>query len=424
MDSDIVVPTHVERCLSPIPTSKGPYEEEYGFEKPELKEPERSVSTSSTASSGFEPEDGETVVINNLPYVTNAPVEVYPIDEHVDPIDPILDPNYEFKEELKPIRHPDIWDMHIKAQGSFWTVGEIDLSQDVMDWNKLTPAEQHFLTFVLSFFLKADIKVADNLVRNFVEEFQFPEAKHFFTFQAAMENEHSNTYNDLLFTFVTDPAERKKALKAVEQYECVNRKDAWALKYGKKETAPVGERLLAYVILEALFFSSAFCSIFWFKKRNLMPGLCFSNELISRDEGMHADFGVLLLNKYLPISRPSNECIYRLMRQAVDIELDCVKEALPVAMIGMNAVQMSEYVMYCADRLLLSLGLERIYRVENPFDWMDMISVNGKTNFFEKRVGEYSKAALHRQTSAEPIFAKSPDHMTTSSYASMMNEDV
>ena len=293
---------------------------------------------------------------------------------------------------LFPIEHNDIWEFYKKAEASFWTSSEIDLQQDLDDWhNKLTKDEQHFIKHVLAFFAASDGIVNENLAENFVSEVQYTEAKFFYGFQIAMENIHSETYSLLIDTYISDPKEKDYLFHAVEHLDCVKKKADWALRW--IENGSFQERLIAFAAVEGIFFSGSFCSIFWLKKRGLMPGLSFSNELISRDEGMHCDFACLLYNNHVTQPLPK-ETVQQIIMDAVEIEKEFVSDAIPVALIGMNADLMCQYIQFVADRLLVALGCEKMYNVENPFPWMELISLPGKTNFFEKRVGDYQKAGV------------------------------
>ena len=291
---------------------------------------------------------------------------------------------------LFPIQHDDIWQMYKKAEASFWTAEEIDLSQDLKDWENLNDGERHFISHVLAFFAASDGIVNENLAINFMQEVQIPEARCFYGFQIMMENIHSETYSLLIDTYIKKQSEKDYLFNALETVPCVKKKGEWALRWINSEKFV--ERLIAFAAVEGIFFSGSFCSIFWLKKRGLMPGLTFSNELISRDEGLHCDFACLLysmLNNKLPESR-----VQEIIRDAVTIEQEFVTDALPVDLIGMNAKLMSQYIEFVADRLLVALGCRKIYNSTNPFDFMEMISLQGKTNFFEKRVGEYQKAGV------------------------------
>ena len=275
---------------------------------------------------------------------------------------------------------------------SFWTAEELDLAHDHGDWQKMTENERHFVSHILAFFAASDGIVNENLAMNFSNELQIPEARCFYGFQIAIENIHSEVYSLLIDTYIKEPGEKDHLLRAIETIPCVNQKANWALQWCDPEYASFAERVIAFAAVEGIFFSGSFCAIFWLKKRGLMPGLCFSNELISRDEGLHCDFACLLYSK-LENKLPSS-VITDIISQAVEMEKSFVSDALPVELIGMNSTQMCNYIEFCADRLLVALGCEKKYNVTNPFDWMVMISLQGKTNFFEKRVGEYSKAGV------------------------------
>ncbi len=306
---------------------------------------------------------------------------------------------------LFPIKYPKIWEMYKKAEQSFWTAEEIDLHADQKDWeDKLNNDERHFVKHVLAFFAASDGIVNENLATNFMNEVQLPEARCFYGFQIMIENIHSEMYSLLIDSYIKDTADKKMLFNAIETVPCVKKKAEWALKWiGNGSFA---ERLVAFAAVEGIFFSGSFCSIFWLKKRGLMPGLCTSNEFISRDEGMHCDFACLLygmLNEKLPKSR-----ILEIIKDAVTNEHEFVTDALPVSLIGMNAKMMCQYIEFVADRLLMSLGNEKHYNSTNPFDFMEMISLQGKTNFFEKRVSEYKKASVGQQTE-ENVFKLDED---------------
>ena len=293
---------------------------------------------------------------------------------------------------LFPIQHDDIWNFYKKSEASFWTAEEIDLSADLLDWKeKLNDNERHFVKHVLAFFAASDGIVNENLAENFVSEVQYTEAKFFYGFQIMMENIHSETYSLLIDTYIQDTAEKNHLFNAIETMDCVRKKADWALRW--IDVGSFHERLVAFAAVEGIFFSGSFCSIFWLKKRGLMPGLSFSNELISRDEGMHCDFACLLYNDHV-VNKLSVDTVTTIIRDAVSIEKEFVTESLPVNLIGMNADLMCQYIEFVADRLLGALNCPKIYNVENPFPWMDIISLQGKTNFFEKRVGDYQKSGV------------------------------
>ena len=293
---------------------------------------------------------------------------------------------------LFPIEHHDIWQMYKQQEACIWTAEEIDLAQDLNDWrNRLNDDERHFVKNVLAFFAASDGIVNENLAENFVSEVQYTEAKFFYGFQIMMENIHSETYSLLIDTYIQDPSEKDMLFRAIETIPAVKKKAEWALKW--ISSPHFQERLIAFAAVEGIFFSGSFCSIFWLKKRGLMPGLSFSNELISRDEGMHCDFAVMLHNNHLA-NKVSEERIREIITSALEIEKEFITESLPVRLIGMNSDLMKQYLEFVADRLLVDLGCSKAYNSENPFDFMANISLQGKTNFFEKRVGEYQKSGV------------------------------
>ncbi len=305
--------------------------------------------------------------------------------------EPILEKNNS-RFVLFPIVHDDIWSFYKRAEASFWTAEEIDLSPDLIDWeNKLTEDERFFIKHVLAFFAASDGIVNENLAEHFLSEVQYTEAKFFYGFQVAMENVHSETYSLLIDTYIQNTADKAHLFNAIDTLDCVNKKAEWALKWIDKGT--FAQRLVAFAAVEGIFFSGSFCAIFWLKKRGLMPGLSFSNELISRDEGLHCDFACLLYNDHLNNKLTKDE-VKEIIMDAVAIEKEFVTDAIPVRLIGMNSDLMAQYIEFVADRLLVELGNEKVYNTANPFDFMDMISIQGKTNFFEKRVGEYQKAGV------------------------------
>lgn len=304
--------------------------------------------------------------------------------------EPILKENKD-RFVLFPIKHHNIWEMYKKAEASFWTAEEIDLNPDLQDWdNKLNDDEKHFIKHVLAFFAASDGIVNENLAVNFMNEVQYPEARCFYGFQIMMENIHSETYSLLIDSYIKDPQEKDRLFHSIDTLPCVGKKAEWAIKWIGNGT--FAERLIAFAAVEGIFFSGSFCSIFWLKKRGLMPGLTFSNELISRDEGLHCDFACLLyseLKHQLPKERVTS-----IIKNAVEIEKEFVSDALPVRLIGMNADMMCQYIEFVADRLLVALGCDKTYNATNPFDFMELISLQGKTNFFEKRVAEYQKSGV------------------------------
>lgn len=293
---------------------------------------------------------------------------------------------------LFPILHNDIWAMYKDAESSFWTLEEIDFHGDRKDFESLTTSEQFFISHILAFFAHADALVFDNIDINFGEEIAIREAKCFYAFQRTIEGIHNEVYSAMIENLITDEYKKNDILNAIQCFPGIKKKADWAIKY-MNPSQPFSYRLVAFVVMEYLFFSASFAAIFYFKKRGKMNGLCFSNELISRDEGLHAKFGVLLYTKYLKNKLPEDE-IKIIINDAVNIEIEFVKESLPVSLLGMNCQEMAFYVQYIADHMSVALGYEKIYNVTNPFSWMDIISLQGKTNFFEKRVGEYSKAGV------------------------------
>lgn len=306
-------------------------------------------------------------------------------------VEPILQENKN-RFVIFPIKHHDIWEWYKKMEASFWTAEEIDLSQDLNDWNnKLSDDEKYFVKHILAFFAASDGIVNENLAENFVSEVQYAEAKFFYGFQIMMENIHSETYSLLIDTYVKDEAEKDELFNALEVFPAIKKKADWALRWIESDS--FAERLIAFAAVEGIFFSGAFCSIYWLKKRGLMPGLTFSNELISRDEGVHCDFAVHLHNHHL-VNKVPKERIREIIVDALNIEREFITESIPVSLIGMNAVLMTQYLEFVTDRLLVELGCNREYNTANPFDFMDMISLQGKTNFFEKKVAEYQKAGV------------------------------
>jgi ribonucleoside-diphosphate reductase subunit M2 len=311
-----------------------------------------------------------------------------PPHEHQEPL-LVENPN---RFVIFPIQHHDIWSMYKQAVASFWTVEEVDLVHDHAHWAALTPHERHFISHVLAFFAASDGIVNENLAINFHNEVQVSEARAFYGFQIAMENIHSEMYSLLIDTYIKDAPEKDRLLRAIETIPCVTQKANWALKWCDPARSSFAERLVAFAVVEGIFFSGSFCAIFWMKKRGLMPGLCFSNELISRDEALHCRFACLMYSKRerkLPQER-----VHASVADAVVIEKQFVSESLPVNLIGMSAKTMCAYIEFCADRLLVDIGVDKLYNTANPYDWMVIISLQGKTNFFEKRVSDYSKSGV------------------------------
>ncbi|RYN42387.1 Ribonucleoside-diphosphate reductase small chain [Alternaria arborescens] len=321
---------------------------------------------------------------------------VAPTIKEEEAIEPILQEN-PGRFVLFPIKYHDVWQMYKKAEASFWTAEEIDLSKDLHDWNKrLNDDERFFISHVLAFFAASDGIVNENLVERFSSEVQIPEARCFYGFQIMMENVHSETYSLLIDTYISEPKQRRYLFNAIDNIPCIRKKADWALRWISDKNSTFANRLVAFAAVEGIFFSGSFASIFWLKKRGLMPGLTFSNELISRDEGMHTDFACLLFS--LLENKPSPESVRAIITEAVEIEQEFLSDALPCALLGMNATLMCQYIEFVADRLLLALGNVKVYHATNPFDFMENISLAGKTNFFEKRVGDYQKAGVMAST--------------------------
>lgn len=321
-------------------------------------------------------------------------------------MEPILADNKD-RFVIFPIKHDDIWQFYKKAEASFWTAEEVDLSPDMVDWNsKLNDDERFFISHILAFFAASDGIVNENLAINFLQEVQYPEARCFYGFQIMIENIHSEMYSLLIDTYIKDNTQKDHLLRAVDTIPCVQKKAEWALRWiGQGSFA---ERLIAFAAVEGIFFSGSFCSIFWLKKRGLMPGLTFSNELISRDEGLHCDFACLLYNTHIQ-NRLPEETVKDIIRHAVEIEKEFVSDALPVRLIGMNAELMCQYIEFVADRLLLALGCSKVWNATNPFDFMELISLQGKTNFFERRVGEYAKTGVANKDKGSSAFSLDED---------------
>ena len=289
-----------------------------------------------------------------------------------------------------PIKDESIWKMYKKQVDSFWRAEEIDLTKDLASWKSLSDEEQFFIKMIIAFFAASDGIVSENLAQRFMGDVQLSEARAFYGFQIAMENIHSETYSLLIETYINNHEEKNKLFSAVKNYPCIRKKADWSIKWIQDKRSSFATRLVAFACVEGIFFSGAFCSIFWLKKRGLMPGLSFSNELISRDEALHCEFAVLLYSKLL--KKLKKEKIYEIIREDVEIEKEFICEALPCRLIGMNSELMSQYIEFVADRLLLQLGYDKIYNTANPFPWMELISLNGKTNFFEKKVADYALA--------------------------------
>ena len=298
-----------------------------------------------------------------------------------------------------PIGHEDIWEMYKKQVDCFWRAEEIDLTKDSKDWETLNADEKYFISMILAFFAASDGIVLENLASRFMSEVQVSEARAFYGFQIAMENIHSETYSLLIETYIKDQTKKNKLLNAISNFECIKKKSDWAQKWIHDNRSSFATRLIAFACVEGIFFSGSFCSIYWLKKRGLMPGLTFSNELISRDEALHAEFAVLLYKKL--IKKLSKNKVYEIIKNAVEIETEFICEALPCRLIGMNSVLMTQYIQFVADRLVVQLGYDKIYNVSNPFDWMELISIESKANFFESNVSSY---ALANKSKADDIF--------------------
>ena len=303
-----------------------------------------------------------------------------------------------------PIKYDDIWQMYKKQIDCFWRAEEIDLSKDMNDWNSLNADEQMFLSMILAFFAASDGIVLENLAERFMSEVQVSEARAFYGFQIAMENIHSETYSLLIETYIKNPEEKSRLFNAINVFPCIKRKSDWAQKWIHDNRSSFATRLVAFACVEGIFFSGAFCSIYWMKKRGLMPGLTFSNDLISRDEALHCEFAILLYSKL--VKKMSKAKFYELVKEAVEIETEFICDALPCRLIGMNAQLMTEYIQFVADRLSLQMGYEKIYNAKNPFDFMELISLEGKTNFFERSVGDY---ALANKTMSSDVFELNED---------------
>jgi ribonucleoside-diphosphate reductase subunit M2 len=297
-----------------------------------------------------------------------------------------------------PIKHNDVWEMYKKQVDCFWRAEEIDLSKDLTNWESLNGDEKHFISMILAFFAASDGIVLENLASRFMNEVQVSEARAFYGFQIAMENIHSETYSLLIETYIKDKEEKNKLFNAIEHFPCIKKKSDWAQKWIHDNRSSFATRLVAFACVEGIFFSGAFCSIFWLKKRGLMPGLTFSNELISRDEALHCEFAILLYSKL--IKKVDKNRIHEIIKEAVEIESEFICEALPCRLIGMNSEMMTQYIQFVADRLCVQLGYKKIYNVSNPFDWMEMISLESKTSFFERRVSEYALANKTQTTDA------------------------
>lgn len=318
-------------------------------------------------------------------------------------IEPLLAPD-DNRFVMFPIKHNDIWEMYKKQVDCFWRAEEIDLSKDLTNWESLNGDEKHFISMILAFFAASDGIVLENLASRFMSEIQVSEARAFYGFQIAMENIHSETYSLLIETYIKNTEEKHKLFNAIENYPCIKKKSDWAQKWIHDNRSSFATRLIAFACVEGIFFSGAFCSIYWLKKRGLMPGLTFSNELISRDEALHCEFAVLLYSKL--IKKMNKSRVHEIIKEAVEIETEFICEALPCRLIGMNSQMMTQYIQFVADRLCLQLGYDKIYNVTNCFSWMELISLESKTNFFEKRNDSY---ALANKTNNDDVFLLSDD---------------
>jgi ribonucleoside-diphosphate reductase subunit M2 len=303
-----------------------------------------------------------------------------------------------------PIKYQDIWEMYKKQVDCFWRAEEIDLTKDASHWDSLNPDEKYFISMILAFFAASDGIVLENLASRFMNDVQISEARAFYGFQIAMENIHSETYSLLIETYIKDKDEKNKLFNAIENFPCIKKKSDWAQKWIHDNRSSFATRLVAFACVEGIFFSGAFCSIYWLKKRGLMPGLTFSNELISRDEALHCEFAVLLYSKL--VKKVDKARIQEIIKEAVEIETEFICQALPCRLIGMNSELMTQYIQFVADRLCVQLGYKKIYNVTNCFDWMELISLESKTNFFEKRTDAY---AIANKTKSEEVFEFSED---------------
>lgn len=310
----------------------------------------------------------------------------------MEPKSPILKPNDD-RFVLFPIEYPQVWEMYKKHMAVFWTAEEIDLESDLTDWEKLNDQERHFISHVLAFFAASDGIVNENLALRFYNDVQIAEARCFYGFQIAMENIHSETYSLLIDTYVKNPKEKDRLFNAIDHLPCVAKKAEWAMRWIRSDKS-FAHRVVAFAAIEGIFFSGSFCAIFWLKKRGLMPGLCTSNEFISRDEGLHCEFACMLHDLLDKDEQLTKETITQIITEAVEIEKEFITEALPVSLIGINSQSMSQYIEFVADHWLVQLGAPKFYNSANPFDWMELISLEGKTNFFEKRVSEYQRPGV------------------------------
>lgn len=373
-------------------TSTGTYSSNNSNSNEPVANSDSSTSTTTHKNQELHLTHAPDLVIGVLDDLDDEMREARRVLKEAEKDEPILTENNK-RFVLFPIKYHEVWQMYKKAEASFWTAEEIDLGKDISDWeHRLNDDERFFISRVLAFFAASDGIVNENLVQRFSAEVQIPEAKCFYGFQIMMENIHSETYSLLIDTYVKDPKEAAYLFNAIETIPFIKQKADWALRWIADEDTSYAERLIAFAAIEGIFFSGSFAAIFWLKKRGLMPGLTFSNELISRDEGMHTDFACLLFS--LLKNRPSPKIVERIIKEAVEVEKPYFTDALPVSLLGMNAVLMCQYIEFVADRLLVSLGNPKLYNSTNPFDFMENISLSGKTNFFEKRVSDYQKAGV------------------------------
>jgi len=319
------------------------------------------------------------------------------------PLEPLLTPSND-RFVMFPIVHKDMWEMYKKAEDCFWRAEEIDLSKDIDHWNALSGDEQYFISMILAFFSSSDGIVIENLGHRFMKEVQVSEARAFYGFQIAMENIHSEMYSILIETYIDCDARKTRLFRAIDNFPCIKKKADWAQKWINDDASSFASRLVGFACVEGIFFSGAFCSIFWLKKRGLMPGLSFSNEFISRDEALHTEFAILMYSKL--VTKLSDKVLQNIIREAVDIETEFICDALPCRLIGMNSTSMTQYIKFVADRLLVQLGSTKVYNATNPFDFMELICLDGKTNFFEKKVAEYGMA---NKTKTADVFVMSDD---------------
>lgn len=356
----------------------------FQFEFESVENPTMMSTTDASSTMEKQSENGCKTNTTNTPIHNSTDMTLSSTDNFVEPILK-EDPN---RYVMFPIQHDDIWKMYKKQMDCFWREEEVDLSRDYKDWERLSENEQYFIKMVLAFFAASDGIVLENLGMRFMSEVQPAEAKAFYGFQIMMENVHSTMYSLLIDTYIKDTEEKQQLFQAIDHFPCIKKKADWAIKWIHDDKSNFARRLVAFACVEGIFFSGSFCAIYWLKKRGMMPGLTLSNQFISRDEGMHTDFAVLLYSKL--VRKLSQQEIHQIIEEAVEIEKEFICDALPCRLIGMNATLMAQYIEFVADRLVTQLGYEKIFHVGNPFDFMEMISVENKSNFFETRVSEYS----------------------------------